>query len=236
MQLETFMGCDSYLGAEVIPHMSAGQGSAVARAKIEASLFSPKEFAFDREAGFNDPHVAEYAKLAALDSGSGNFDRSMEKLKSFLIATRDALKQRQGKLMTDRETQEVVDIAGRMNLIVEITQKNFPGGIPTGMANMTKEYMGEINDIVSQLVERRKSQFIRVADQYQKAMQFEEQFKLDVEEWKAKKAAAGEGDPGAPGGGAAGSGGEIVEKTAMQKYGPVAALAAGGLAAYLALR
>lgn len=57
-------------------------------------------------------------------------------------------------------------------------------------------------------------------------------------------------DTGIPGGGAAGSSGQIldtdapvdasgdvaIEKTALQKYGPVAALAAGGLAAYLALR
>ncbi len=57
-------------------------------------------------------------------------------------------------------------------------------------------------------------------------------------------------DTGIPGGGSAGSSGQIIdtdapvdangapviEKTALQKYGPVAALAAGGLAAYLALR
>lgn len=246
------MQLESYMGASVIPHMSSGQGSAIAYAKMQATLFTSKEFPFDRSAGLADEHVAEYSRLAAADRAAGTYEASMTKLLSFVIATRDALKARLSRQMTDRETADVVGIIGRMNLVLEITAQNFPGGIPGRTASEVDNYTKEINDLTTQLVNKRTSDFSSVVKSYNSAVSAEQSFNVKAQEYQAQQTATapttGAGtvtsESYVPGGGAAGSAGEIVdaggqpviEKTAAQKYGPVAALVAGGIAAYFALR
>lgn len=249
MQLEAF------LGREIIPHMSSGQGSAIARAKWEATQFTNKDFAFDRSAGMADVHVAEYAKLAAADSAAGTYTKSMTKLMSFVKATRNALKERLSKPMTDKETETVVGIIGRMNLVLEITAQNFPGGIPASNAAEVDSYMKEINDLSKQLVEKRIADSKRVSQAAFNAAKAEHNFQLQVQEFQAKKTAdtgttvPGGGAPsststpgpapssGVPGGGMyEGEEPPEIAQTDAQKYGPVLALAAGGIAAYFALR
>lgn len=252
MQLEAFMGQTT-----IIPHMTAGQRSAIMFAKWTASRpsYTPKEFPFDRTAGMADVNVAEYAKLAAADRAAGTYAKSMQKLHWFLDATRDALKTQLSGSMSDKKTELVVGIIGRMNLVLELTDTNFPGGIPVSSSTKVTMAMKEINDYVTQLMERRQALYKKVIASQQEAMRDEQGFKLFLQSKTEAPvdtgstvtgggAASSPVTPGTyvdtvPGGGAAiveTPGPVPVEKTAMQKYGPVAALAAGGILAYFTLR
>ena len=220
---------EAFLGAAPLGYPTrTAQGTVVAPTSpmtptfTTGQVYTAKEFAFDRDSGLADPHVAQYLTLATNDKASGSYDASTKKLKSFLVATRDALRNMMSTPMTDTDTQKVVDIIGRLNLVLEITRNTFPNGLPVDAANAVNDYVGEINDLNSQLMERRKTKY--QAD-------IAQQIRVNTE--------AQEKDS-VPGGGAAGPAGSVisdeVEKTTMQKVGPVLALAAGGLAAYLALR
>jgi hypothetical protein len=260
MQLEAFMGCSAYMGADE---------------------YTARKFTFDRAQGMADVHVAEYAQLAAADSAAGTWDRSMAKLVSFARATYNALDERLTSGMTDATTQEVVDILGRWNLVWELTQKNFPNGIPTQYANEVTDYMEDIQNLATRLTNVRKNWYLEAMKEAQVSELVQKQ-EIPIPTAEEIKAGIASGkypsyagttqkewlqwaltsgyyptyasqfstdapmpsivDTGVPGDGAAGEAGQVisdevvVEKTAMQKYGPVAALVAGGLAAYLALR
>lgn len=129
--------------------------------------YTGKEIRFDAAKGQEDVHVAEYAKLAAADSSAGTYDASMKKLKSFLKATRDALKKALKSRMSDAQTQHAVGVIGRMNLVLDLTQEHFPEGIPTDAAAAVEDYMGEINDLISQLMQRRKTIYSQVVKERQ---------------------------------------------------------------------
>ena len=255
MQLEAF------LGADPTTQMLPWQAMAIGKAK----QYTPKEFTFDRSKGLADVHVDEYAKLAAADKASGSYDRSMEKLLSFVKATKNALKDMLKADMTDADTQKVVDIIGRMNLVLEITQQTFAGGIPAGTASEVDSYLKEINDLVQQLMNKRQTMS---KQSYQSAVAAVSIFnKLQTQPVKTSyisELAIASGitppapDAGStvPGGGSASSpespgtyidtvpGGGVVsapsgipvEQSTAQKYGPLAALVAGGILAFYALR
>lgn len=135
--------------------------------------YTGKEIRFDVAKGQEDVHVAEYARLAAADKAAGTYDASMKKLKSFLKATRDALKKALKSRMSDAQTQHVVGVIGRMNLVLDLTQEHFPEGIPTDAAAAVEDYMGEINDLISQLMQRRKTIYSQVVKERQALSQQE---------------------------------------------------------------
>jgi hypothetical protein len=132
-----------------------------------ADAYTAKEFSFDRDAGMVDPHVAEYAQLAAADKAAGTYDKSMAKLVSFMLATRNALRERTTMRLTDDETQVVVGIVGRMHLVLDIMRQTFPEGIPAEAASEINDYMVEINDLIQWLMNIRQNQATEIAKQAQ---------------------------------------------------------------------
>ena len=250
MQLEAFMGGrPGYAAGSMDPQRATFIGAT----KWAVTQFTDKQFVFDRNAGMSDIHVAEYAQLAAADRAAGTYEASMAKLVSFARATSNALKLRLSSLMTDKTTEDVVGIIGRMNLVLEITAQNFPSGIPTATATEIDNYMREINDFATQISNKRTSDYTKITQQYPQAIALEQ--KILAEPAYVPPTSSGaqvdtgtsssQVDTGIPGGGAAGSAGQVIddggqpvmiEKTAAQKYGPVLALVAGGIVAYFALK
>lgn len=207
--MEAFLGAGAAPtpGAVIITQAPAGvQLSRFYRPVIDFTYgFSDKDFVFDKEAGMADEHVQHYYSLLK----SGTQQQVSDKLRSFIIATRNALKERLTGVMDDAKAQQIFDIIGRMKLL-------FEGGILKSDKNFVDEMTIEINDLTNQLISKRQKDY----DSASVAMQAQE-----AQEW---------GVPGTPGGGVASV--PVPEKTTMQKVGPLIALAAGGIATYFALR
>lgn len=211
--------------------------------------YTGKEIRFDAAKGQEDIHVAEYARLAAADKAAGTYDASMKKLKSFLKATRDALKKSLKSKMSDAQTQHVVGVIGRMNLVLDLTKEHFPEGIPTDAAQAVEDYMGEINDLISQLMQRRRDMYKRVV-QERKELTVEDKIAQEIQPGEAPAPSptypsVEAGSPEAPVTDASMRHIYPDEQPTEQTYapeekrfpiGPVAAVGAGVLAAYLALR
>lgn len=159
---------------------------------LGSDQYSQQEFTFDENAGMNDPHVKMYYEMRLLSTERAQRD----KLRTFMAATENALRERLSSGMTDKDAQDVVDIIGRMRLVLG-------AGYPDDMEPEVKTAMATINDLSKQLQELRKKKMSELNS------------------------------------GSDTSNGETLtapEKTTMEKVGPVLALAAGGIAAYLALR
>ena len=229
---------------------SPGGLAAMQEVARDLAAFTATQIAPNMQAVETSNAVMRLKQAIATSKAAGGYD---EATRMFLYGLRAVRSHMTSVLnsgqMTDAMTQRVVDQLAATGLYLDLMAQAFPEGIPEAAATEAESLIKEINELVEPLQARRAAQYKETrirAGEAEKALaarqvwQQQVQMQPDTNESVPGGGPAGSPDvPGpapvdsVPGGGVPEP---VIEKTALQKYGPVAALAAGGLAAWLALR